>query len=83
MIHYAIWTKPIAAPKLTKLSRLMWHLRLSGLVDLRLYDNVVEYYSERVDTDGSDTSGENAFQLTQFNHQVTIMSAGRKFISFN
>ena len=58
----------MAAQNLTKLSKLMQYLRLSGLVGLRLYDNVVEYYSERVDTDGSDTSGKNSCQLTQYNH---------------
>ena len=47
-----------------------WIFRLSGLVDLRMYDDIVEYYTNPPNTDGSDGSGEIFLQLI---HHTIIM----------
>ena len=45
------------------------YFRLTGLVDLRLYENVLEYYSNHADDYSSDTSGKSSFHLTQDDSQ--------------
>ena len=53
----------------------MHYFRLSGLVDLRMYENILEYYSNPENNASSDISGKNYFQLTQSRSLVNAVNA--------